>query len=108
MSDRASKALAEDSLPGEPRTYDTILKRTEVPLTTLYHRRHGRRSREKKAQSQQYLTPPEEKALEKYTKLMADLGNPMRIKYLPSLAFCIARQRPITKKAAKPPNKNWA
>ncbi|TVY62737.1 hypothetical protein LSUE1_G009366 [Lachnellula suecica] len=108
MSDRASKALAEDSLPGEPRTYDAISKRSEVPLTTLYHRHHGRRSREKKAQSQQYLTPPEEKALEKYSKLMADLGNPVRIKYLPFLAFCIARQRPTTKKAAKPPNKNWA
>src|SRR5271166_6088063 len=48
MSDRASKALAEDSLLGEPRTYDAISKRSEVPLTTLYHRRHGRRSREKK------------------------------------------------------------
>src|SRR5881227_1235102 len=51
MSDRTSKVLAEDSLPGEPRIYDAILKRSEVPLTTLYHRRHGRCSREKKAQS---------------------------------------------------------
>jgi hypothetical protein len=25
MSDRASKALAEASLPGEPRTYDVLL-----------------------------------------------------------------------------------
>jgi hypothetical protein len=70
MSDRASKALAEASLPGEPRTYDATSKRSRVPLTTLYHRDHGRRSKEEKAQGQQYLTPSEEKALEKYLKLM--------------------------------------
>ena len=56
MSDRASKALAEASLPGEPRTYDATSKRSGVPLTTLYHRDHGRRSKEEKAQGQQYLT----------------------------------------------------
>ena len=52
VSDRASKALAEASLPGEPRTYDAISKRSGVPLTTLYHRHHGRRSKEEKAQGQ--------------------------------------------------------
>jgi hypothetical protein len=50
MSDRASKALVEASLPGEPRTYDTISKRSGVPLTTLYYRYYGRRSKEEKAQ----------------------------------------------------------
>jgi hypothetical protein len=49
--------------------------------------------------------PSEEKALEKYLKLMADLGNPVRIKFLPALAFSIARQR-STNKATKPPGKN--
>ena len=91
MSDRASRALAEASLPGEPRTYDARLKRSRVPLTTLYYHDHRRPSIEAKAQGQQYLTPSEEKALEKYLKLMADLGNPVRIKCLPSLAFSIAR-----------------
>jgi hypothetical protein len=57
MSDRASKALAEASLPGEPLTYDARSKRSGVPLTTLYYRDHGRRSKEEKAQGQQYLTP---------------------------------------------------
>ena len=106
MSDRASKALAEASLPGEPRAYDATSKRSGVPLSTLFYRAHGRRSREEKAEGQQYLTPSEEKALEKYLKLMADLGNPVRIKYLPALAFSIARQR-STNKAIKPPGKNW-
>jgi hypothetical protein len=106
MSDRASTALTEASLPGEPRTYDATSKRSGVPLSTLYYRNHGRPSIEAKAKGQQYLTPSEEKALEKYLKLMADLGNPVRIKYLPSLAFSIARQR-STNKATKPPGKNW-
>jgi hypothetical protein len=105
MSDHASKALAEPSLPGEPRTYDAISKRSGVPLTTLYYRNHGQRSKEEKAQGQQYLTPSEEKALEKYLKLMADLGNPVRIKFLPALAFSIARQRSMNK-ATKPLGKN--
>jgi hypothetical protein len=39
---------------------------------------------------------------------MADLRNPVQIKYLLSLAFCIARRHSTTRKAAKPPNKNWA
>jgi hypothetical protein len=105
MSDRASKALAEASLPGEPRTYDATSKRSGVPLTTLYHRDHGRCSKEEKAQGQQYLTPSKEKALEKYLKLMANLGNPVRIKFLPALAFSIARQRSMNK-AIKPLGKN--
>jgi hypothetical protein len=49
MSDRASKALVEASLPGESRTYDARSKRSRVPLTTLYYRDHGRPSREEKA-----------------------------------------------------------
>jgi hypothetical protein len=36
---------------------------------------------------------------------MADLGNPVRIKFLPALAFSIARQCSINK-ATKPPGKN--
>ena len=39
----------------------------DVPLTTMYRRDHGRRSKEEKTQDQQYLTPSEEKALEKYS-----------------------------------------
>jgi len=75
MSDRASKALVEASLPGEPRTYDAISKHSGVPPSTLHYRDHGRRSREEKAQGQQYLTSSEEKAFEKYMKQMADLGK---------------------------------
>ena len=90
MSDRASKALAEASLLREPQTYDARSKRSRVPLTTLYYCDHGRPFKEAKAKGQLYLTPSEEKALEKYMKLMADLRNPVQIKCLPALAFSIA------------------
>jgi hypothetical protein len=36
---------------------------------------------------------------------MSDLGSPVRIKFLRSLAFHIARQR--SNKPTKPPGKNW-
>jgi hypothetical protein len=95
MSDRASEALVEGFLPGERRTYDAISKRKKVPLSTLHHRARGRR-------------PREEKALEKFLILISDLGKPMRIKFIPSLALSIARQRSTTEKPIKPPGKNWA
>ncbi|KAH8600942.1 hypothetical protein B0O99DRAFT_681800 [Bisporella sp. PMI_857] len=69
---RGDKALAEPFLPGGPRTYDAGSKRSGVPLTTLYHRAHGRCSNQEKAAGQQYLTPSEEKALEKFLKLISD------------------------------------
>jgi hypothetical protein len=50
MSDRASEALIEGSLPREP--YNAILNRSKVPLSTPYHRARGRRSKEEKAQGQ--------------------------------------------------------
>jgi hypothetical protein len=50
MSDRASKAVIEASLPGEPRMYNTRSKRSGDPLITLYHRDYSRRSKEGKAQ----------------------------------------------------------
>jgi hypothetical protein len=106
MSNRASKALAEAFLPGEPRTYNARSKRSKVSLTTLYYRDHRQRLREAKAKGQLYLTPSEEKALEKYLKLIANLGNPMQIKFLPALAFSIARQLSMNK-ATKPLGKNW-
>jgi hypothetical protein len=39
---------------------------------------------------------------------MSDLGQPVRIKFIPLLAFCVARQRSEQARPLKPPNKNWA
>ncbi|KAG4420609.1 hypothetical protein IFR04_006316 [Cadophora malorum] len=106
MNDRAIVVLAECFLPGESRTYNTRSKRIGVPLSTLHRRAQGRRSKEQKAQSQQYLAPSKEKALEKYLAGISDLGNPVQIKFVPSLAFVIARQRSTTEKPINPPGKN--
>jgi hypothetical protein len=57
--DKASRALAEDVPDCIPNTWSARAAHTNVLLSTLHHRARGRRSREAKAQSQQYLTPCE-------------------------------------------------
>jgi len=74
MSDRTSKALTRGFLPGEPRTYDALSKRKHVPLSNLHHLARGRRSKEQKAQSQQYLIPLEEKPVIKFLLQMLYYG----------------------------------
>ena len=61
--DQASEVLAQGLPPDLPRTYAAIAEYGGVALSTVHHRAHGRRSKEEKAQSQQYLTPSEEKAV---------------------------------------------
>ena len=106
--DRASQVLAQDIPPDVSRTWAARLERGDVPLTTLYYRSRGRPSMKEKARGQQYLTPGEEKALITFLLLMSDFGQPIRVKYIPSLAFSIACQRSsiITDDPIKPPNKN--
>lgn len=58
-----------------------------------------------KAQSQQYLTVEEEKALSAFLLLTSRFGQPVRIKHIPSLACNIACRR--SNKLVKPPGKNW-
>ena len=48
----------------------------------------------------------EEKTLKVSLKLIANFINPVQIKFLPSLAFSIARQRSTINKAIKPLGKN--
>lgn len=38
---------------------------------------------------------------------MAELGTPMRIKYIPPIAFSSTRYRPLPNRPLKPPGKNW-
>ena len=75
--DRASQVLAQGLPPDVPRTYAALAEQGDVPLSTLHHRDHGRRSREELAQSQQYLTPEEEKALVAFLLLISDLRQPV-------------------------------
>lgn len=39
--------------------------------------------------------------------LISYLGQPVRIKHVPALAFIIARQQSTPNKWSKPPGKNW-
>lgn len=43
---------------------------------------HGRRSIEEKAQSQQYLSPPEDEAVVDFLLQMSHLGQPVRMKHI--------------------------
>jgi hypothetical protein len=105
--DRASQVLAEGLPAGEPLTYVALSEWGNVARSTLYHSARGRRSKEDKARSQQYLTPSEEKAFVKYLLQLSDHGYPVRMKHLCSYTFIIARGRSTTDTAIKPPGKNW-
>jgi hypothetical protein len=105
--DPASQVLASGLPPCEPRTYASLSKRGQVPYSTLYHRAHGRPSKQDKAKKQQYLNPSEENALVKYILRMRSLGFPIRMKSLRSLAFTIASRRSVVASKIKPPSKNW-
>jgi hypothetical protein len=102
--DQTNQALTQD-LPLNVR--GTCAARSDlsgVPLSTIWHRDHGRPSIKEKGKGQQYLTPEEEKALVSFLLLMSDLGQPVRVKFIPSLALVLAHQRSVV---AKPPNHNW-
>jgi hypothetical protein len=105
--DPASLALVQALPAGVRDTYAARSEHSNVPISTLVHRSNGRRSREDLAQSQQYLTREEEKALVKFLLLMSSLGQPVRIKFMRSLALSIVRQRSPEGRLIKPPGKNW-
>ncbi|KAK7177908.1 transposase [Paraphaeosphaeria sporulosa] len=105
--DREAQILAQGLPPGVPPSYRALADHGNAARSTLHARAHGRPSMKKKAQSQQYLHPWEEDALVKFLLQMSDLGQPVRIKFIPYLAFCIARQRPNEDRPSKPPSKNW-
>jgi hypothetical protein len=93
--DKASQVLAQGVPPGVPKSFRTLADHGDVPRTTLQHRARGRRSKEEKARSQHYLYPWEAKALVRFLVQQDALGRPVRIKYIPSIAFSLARrQRP--------------
>ncbi|GIZ48193.1 hypothetical protein CKM354_001126400 [Cercospora kikuchii] len=105
--DKASLALAEDACSGVERSFRARSQHTNIPRTTLQHRARGRPSLKAKAESQQYLDPWEEKALVAFLVQQDALGRPVRIKYVGSIAFSLARQRTPSKRPSKPPGKNW-
>ena len=107
MPDPATEALAEGLPPGMLKSFRALADHSEVPRTTLQHRARGRQSLKEKAQKQQYLYPWEEKALVKFIIQQDEIGRPVRIKYVPSIAFSIACHRPEPDRPFKAPGKNW-
>jgi hypothetical protein len=106
--DQASQMLAQPISPGVRRTYAALAERSDVARSTLHHRAKGRRSKMEQNERQQYLSTSEEKAIVKFLLHMSDLGQPVLIKYIPSLAFSITRHRLPAARPFKPPGKNWA
>jgi hypothetical protein len=76
-----------------PNSYRALADHGNVPRSTLYHRARGRHSKEK-AQSQQYLALLEEDVIVKFLLQMSDLGQLIRMKFIPSIAFSVTRKRP--------------
>jgi hypothetical protein len=105
--DRASQALAQGVPPGVPSSYRALADHSDVPRSTLHHRARGRRSLEEKARGQLYLRPHEEDVVVKYLLQMSNLDLPIRMKFIPSVAFCATRQRPAADRPLKPPGPNW-
>jgi hypothetical protein len=68
-------------------TYAALSDSSQIPVSTLWDRAHGRRPRKEKAAKQQYLTPQEEKALVNYALRMSRNGYPIPVKFLCSLAL---------------------
>ncbi|KUJ20687.1 uncharacterized protein LY89DRAFT_563477, partial [Mollisia scopiformis] len=76
--DRASQVLTQGVPLGVPRSYRALAD-------------HGN-----KARGQQYLEPYEEDVVVKYLLQMSDLDQPIRIKFIPFIAFRVTYHRPIT------------
>jgi hypothetical protein len=104
--DRARQVLTLGVPPSVRRSYRALADHSGVARSTLHRRAHGGPSKEDKANSQLYLTPWEESALVKFILHMSDLGQPVRIKYIPSLAFVATRARPPADRPLKPLGKN--
>ncbi|KAH5617491.1 hypothetical protein HBI23_255680 [Parastagonospora nodorum] len=105
--DKARQVLGRGVPPGVRRSYRTLADHGGVPRSTLHRRDHGGPSDKDKADSQLYLKPWEESALVKFILHMSDLSQPVRIKYIPALAFVATRVRPPADRPLKPPGKNW-
>ncbi|CAG8982160.1 hypothetical protein HYALB_00003595 [Hymenoscyphus albidus] len=107
--DRASQVLAQGVPPGVPTSYRALADHhSNVSHSTLHHRARRRPSREEKAQGQQYLKPYEEEVIVKYLLKMSNLGYPIQIKFIPSLAYSVTRHRPTTERPRRAPGHNWA
>jgi len=84
--------------------------RSSGPLRPSYHgllfcARMSLRTHRGKSPTPVISYPRGRKLLFHFLLLMSDLGQPVRIKFLPSLAFSVAHRRSTTNKSIKPPGR---
>lgn len=68
-------------------------------LIQWYRSHHVTQSIQQAAQRQLYLNIEEDKILVEFLLLMCSFAQPVRIEYITTLAFSIARRRPLVSKA---------
>jgi hypothetical protein len=92
--EQASRVLAQTDPIDVPADWSFLVEtEEEILYHTRYYQKRGRPSMKEKAQGQQYLTPPEEKALIAFILQKGAVGTLIRVKYIPALAVCIASRR---------------
>jgi hypothetical protein len=74
--DPVSRVLAIRSAAPKANTYASLSAAHNVPVATLWRRRHGRPSKKEQAAKQQYLSRQEGKALLDYVLRMSANGYP--------------------------------
>jgi hypothetical protein len=96
--DPATTVLAENRYFAQSKSYAALSKSSGIPASTLRDRDRGRISKRERAANQQYLSPQEERSLVEHSLRMSKNGycTPLPIKYIPSLAWEIARRRSVT------------
>jgi len=105
--DPTSQALAIDLPPDVRDSISVRARHGRVPRSAVHYRSKGRPSRKAKAEGQQYLTPSEEEVLVYFLLRMSAYRSPVRIEYLPWLAFCIACRMTINL-PIEPPKRKWS
>ena len=109
----STTVLARRGKPTERETFADKAKLSDLPLSTYWHRVHGRPSRQDTAVKRQYLTSTEERALVNHVLRLAARGYPVPVKFLRYLAQWIVRQRsstfqvPTADDKVLLPGKNW-
>jgi hypothetical protein len=71
VTDALTTVLAGRRNSSEHETYAAEAKSSDLPLSTYWHRVHGKPSRQDTAAKRQYLTASEEKALVDYVLRLA-------------------------------------
>ena len=104
--DPASQELTLELPLNVRKSISARARHGNVPRTTVHYRHRGRPSKKAKHGNQQYLSPADEKALVDFLLRISTGGSPIRIKYIPSLAFCIAHRR-VSNWPTELPSKDW-